>query len=473
MIKKVFLIELNEGLWNAGKFTRYACVEPLGIEYLGALAKERGCEVKIIQQKTMPHSKIVKEIESFNPDVVGISAMTYSLKQACELSSEIKNKNNKIITILGGYGPSMQPSVVKDEAVDFVVLAEGEYTFLELLDTLETAPNDISKIAGIKGIAFGDDQLILTQPRERIGNLDRLPYPLREKSLLEECKIYGITYPPVSEQKNVAQISYARGCPFTCNFCCTPVVLGRTVKYRSAEKVVEEMEYLQKTYETNLFLFSDPTFNLIDEKVYRLCQEIKNKRLEFNWIPLCNVRNVKKDTFEIMKEAGCSKVYFGVESTSEFTWRKINKKQRLQDINKAFELCNSLGLITKAFLMLGYPWESQSDIDETITWLTEMPVDEIRISFLTPFPGTPIYKEFKEKGLLMTEDYTRYTTTNPIVEVDNFSKEGLVAIQERVAREFYLSRKYETRKKEKIKRFPFLKNSYEEFFEFLYSKSVL
>lgn len=472
MLREIVLIEPTLNKFSAlGTFCRHSSLDPIACEYLAAAIKKDGYQVKITKHSEFSKKTFSKEGYEYNLDVVGFSVMTYNFMVAKNLAKEIKLHNPKVFTIFGGYYASARPTIVKDENIDFVIIGEGERTFIELLDILNSN-GDITKV---KGIAYWDNGLHINPQRERIENLDKLPFPIRGIEFLKDSKIGGLVYPPPSKQISVCQITYSRGCPYNCTFCNSPQLWGKQVRWRSAKNLVDEIEYLQQKFGTNMVFFTDLTFDLNKTKVYELCNEIRNRGIDIDWFPMCRVDHVDKDLLVAMKEAGCTKISYGIDSISNVTLSKIKPRQNINlgKIKSALELTSDVGIIVRAYVMIGYPWEDKESLQETKEILKVLPIDDLRISFLTPFPGTTLYDEFKKEGLLITEDFSRYTSDEPIVKGKGLSQEELIEIRERIFEKFYNSKEYEMRKKDKLKKFPHLMKSYEEFFEFLHSKKVL
>jgi radical SAM superfamily enzyme YgiQ (UPF0313 family) len=472
MSRKIALIELNEGLWKPGTFLRHSSVEPLAIEYVGAVANAEGFEVKIIQQQYRSNQEVLQEIVDFSSQLVGFSVMTYNYPASLALSKEIKHHNPGILTIFGGYHPSFCPEVVKDDAIDFVIIGEGEETFRELLKTFNSPEEGFKKI---KGLAFYNSKLHINEHRERIKDLDSLPNPIRDINILKECKISGLNYPPLSKQRCVAQVLYSRGCPHNCIFCCSPFLYGSKVYFRNPEKVVDEMQEIKEKFGTNYFYFADLSFNLNKKKVIALCQEIKKRKLNTKWFCMCRVDNIDEELLKNMKEAGCSRIGFGIDALDEKTLNKVKPGQKItmEKTQKALKLTNDMGIIVRTFIIIGYPWETRQDHEKAKEILKTLAIDEIRIGLLTPLPGSKIYEEFKKQNLILTEDLFRYTTDEYIIKHPEFTPEEMSESRDRIFREFYQSKEYEKRRKEKIGRFSHLKQSYDEFYEFLHEKGVL
>lgn len=471
MERKIVLIELNEGLWKPGTFLRHSSIEPLAIEYIGAIAKAEGCEVRIIQQQQKSDEEMLQEIIDFSPQLVGFSVMTYNYPASLTLARKIKHYNPEILTIFGGYHPSFFPEIVKEDAIDFAIIGEGEATFREFLQVLNSDRN----FKRVKGLAFYDAEVSVNESRERIKDLDFLPNPLRDYNILKECRISGLNYPPLSKQNSVAQVLHSRGCPHNCTFCCSPFLYGRKVFFRSPEKVVEEMQEIKEKYGTNYFYFADLSFNLNKQKVIALCNEIKKRKLDVNWFCMCRVDNIDQELLKIMKEAGCSRIGFGIDALYEKTLNKVKPGQKISmdKIKTALELTNAIGIIARTFIIIGYPWEIKEDLENTKEILKTLPIDELRIGLLTPLPGSVIYEEFKKEGLILTDDFSKYTTEEYVIKNPDFTPEAMAEFREKLFREFYQSKEYDKRKNEKIKKFHYLKQSYDEFFEFLNEKGIL
>ena len=466
---KIVLVEYNAG-HHGSVFTHGgAILEPIGIEYVGALAKSIGHEVKIIQQNEFSNDVLFELIFRENPDIVGFSAIAYNFGYAREVAKRLKVHSSKIVTVFGGYHATSVPQIVEDESIDYVVIGEGEQTFVELIQMIKSNgdPN------AVKGIAHFDKTVRITPPRYRIKELDSLPFPLRESQIIKNCRYDGLYLPPLSKQIGVAQILYSRGCSYNCTYCNSSAMWGRKVTWRTPASVVAEIKYLQENFDTNLIFFTDLTFNLKKAKIYKLCEEIKRQKVEVNWFCGCRTRNIDKEIIENMKSAGCTKIHYGIESLNDSTLYKLNRKNGIETMKEVVNLTSFSGLLVRGYTMIGYPWESQESIKTMLNQLKDFAIDDLRISFFTPFPGTPLYEKFKREGLLLTEDYSKYTTDEPVVKTKDLTPGNLVELRRDMFRKFYTSKEYEQRRKIKSVKFPYLKQAYDEFNEFLIQKGIL
>jgi len=461
---KILLLDLSSFFSKPGLFLRHSIFEPLGIEYLASRARQKYKDVRVLYPSS--YREITKNIHEFSPNIVGFSVMTHNFSATLSIAKEIKRYDPKIITIFGGYHPSACPEIVKNKRIDFVVIGEGEKTFIELIEAIDKK-GDLSKVRGISYL--DNDVLVVTEARQRINDLDLYPFPQRNKSILKECKIFGLSYPPPSEQKSVCQFVYSRGCMFNCKFCNSYQVWGNKVIWRSPKNVVDEIAYVQREYGTNMLFFADLTFNHNKKRVLALCREIIDQRIKINWYAMCRHDEIDEEILAEMSKAGCTKISFGIDSLNLDTISKIKPSQNksIDKIKFVLEQTNTFGIIIKAYLMIGFPWENSESVNYTGRILKDLMIDELRISFVTPFPGTALLEDLEKKDIILNKDYGRYTTDEPIIKVNGLSKSELITARERIFKSFYFSKEYETRKKAKLLKFPHLKKSYDEFYDFL------
>jgi len=471
-LEKIVLVDvMPKGMWNPGLYSRHSAFDPISIEYIGAVAQKEGYEVKIIQQRDEDKNQLLDKILTEEPDLVGYSTMTYGFPFGKELAEKVKGSKKDVINVFGGYHISALPQEIDGKIINFGVLGEGEYGFLELLNSLR----DGKEFEEIEGIVFRDvkNNLIITNPRERIDDLDELPFPIRLKEYLEGNWIESGIWPPPSQQKAVAQITYSRGCPHKCSYCASPKIWGPKVRHRSAKNLVGEIEYLQKEFGTNYLFFTDLTFNLRKDKVHELCNEIKERKIEIYWYAMCRPDADEKLLRE-MKDAGCTRIAWGIEALSDSTLGDILRHYNTQEAMKTIKIADSLGITTRAFIVLGWPQEeenytnSKEFVNKSLSVLKEYAkngLDGIRVSFLTPLPGTKLYDECEEKNLFLIKDFSKYSTDEvPIMKLNKLSSAELVKARQMIFRGFYESKEYSQHIKDKVKRFPPLKESFKEFF---------
>ena len=465
---KIVLVEIDLDRWNPGLFVKGSVLEPYAIECLGGFLKKENIDVILLQFDKGSVQEIAQTILTHSPNIVGFSVLTKSYNISRMVAQEIKKQAPDTLIIFGGYHPSGMPEIVKNKEIDIVVIGEGEATLLDIVKTFEQK----NKYETINGIAYWNKGLRINPPRARIKELDSLPWAIRIKEWLEKSKVAPPIYPSQAGHRNVAQIYYSRGCIYSCTFCVSPKIWQKEVFWRSAKEVAKEANYLKNNYDINLLYFTDLSFNLNFTKVYELCQEFIKQKVEICWTADCRfLPNIPFDFFEIMAKAGCSRIAWGLESVSYITLSKIKKKHTLELARESLEMSNRVGILNRVFIIIGFPWETKEYLINLPEVLKTMPIDSIRVAILTPFPGTLFWEKFKDS--FATNDFDRFTTDEPVLLLKGIKKEELMEIRHTIFKKFYNSPEYKKHWQTKIKNFPHLKKSFDEFFEFLNKYGVL
>jgi len=465
-IRSVVLLEPTCGHDKKHALGGHNEFEPLGLEYIAAALYQKRYKVNIIRQMSKDTNDLVKHILSYDPDIVCLTVLTYNYPESLRIANALKVFNKNIISIFGGYHPSSDPeNVLRGGYVDFVVVGEGEATISELIDTINSDGNYQS----VHGIAFLENgQYMRTNARMRIKSLDNLPFPLRNKDILSECKIYGLMYPPPSKQINVITIACSRGCPFNCEFCCSNALWGKGVTYRSPRNILGEIREVQKRFDTNAFFFTDLTFNSNKRWVKDFCYEILNRELKFKWYCMCTILGLDEELIRVMSDAGCRKIGFGIETLDDELSNEIKsfKRPSIEDMNEIYDLCFDNEIFTKTYLMIGFPDETYRSLLEHKNKINRMRVDEIKISFYTPFPGTRAFEKYKHK--LAYHDFSYFDTLNHLViKNDSLTEEEYKIIRREIIQNFYNREDYALRIKKNIEKNSYLIESYNEFFQFI------
>lgn len=470
----VVLIDPTIGTQDGNQFNRcnydliggtaVALREPIALEYIAAYLQKCGYHIKVIQQQDLSIGELIEQTLNFVPIAVGFSVYTFNFPHARFIARELKNRDPRIITMFGGYHASGDPSIVSDPAIDFAILGEGERTTLELLRCIETN-GDRSRV---RGIAYWEDGLKITGSRPRLS-FSELSWPVRQASFLTISKCTPLAYPPPFDQVAPVQISYSRGCPCCCNFCASPVVWKEKVIYRDPQDVVEELQFLKRKWGTNLVCFTDLTFNASKKRVFDLCRVIIKSQIRMSWFATAGIP-VGKDVAEAMAEAGCSRLGLGLESLLDSSLGKIKPQQTVRQIYETLGIVDNLGILTRAYLMIGYPWETKSTLEETLIRLKELPVDELKVSFVTPFPGTGINTQWSDR---LSQNIEKYTCDYPVVKCDNLTTDELLHERARIVHGYYQSREFRAHCCEKVRKFPHLERSFSFFHKALVNAGIV
>lgn len=477
MVEKanVTLFKMDADASQPGILTRQCAAEHLGLGYIASSLDGAGHDVKLLYQDTTP-LKFAQKIVDTRPDILGATSMTYTHQITRDILGMVKSELPYVKTIIGGDHISGYPKSIDDVAIDYGVIGEGEDTVVELVDAIRNG-RDTSNIAGI---AYFDNGVKLTEPRKKRNNLDDLAFPYRSDEIMNNTRLYSTMNIPMSKIKSLGAIVASRGCPFNCGQCGSKNTLGTKTRWRSAKNIADEMEGMRDKYGTNAIIFYDLTFNLRKDKVLELSKEIVSRGIQkdISWYTLVRVADNKgvplldKEMLEAMHDAGCRKLGYGIETFDEGLKNNYNKSLSTNVLEDVLRTSDEAGILNRGFLMIG-PNETKDSLEMARRMLRKIPLHEIRISSLTPFPGTPFYDKCKEEGSILTEDFAKYSSDEMILRPDNFTVAETNNLKSELFNDFMNSPEYQTRIREKVERNPEFKEGFKEYFDILRERSIL
>ncbi|MGD6851321.1 MAG: B12-binding domain-containing radical SAM protein [Candidatus Bathyarchaeia archaeon] len=403
---------------------------PLGLGYLAAVLEKNNYKVDVIdcQALKIGYDEAKQEIKNRQPDIVGITSTTLTYKSALILIKAAKEVNPNILTILGGPHVTFWDTQALEECpeLDVVVRREGEQTILELVQKAEAKQS----FKDILGITFRENgKTIKTEDRPWLENLDELPFPAIHLWPIEKMRSFGEVIFPLTT---------SRGCVFWCNFCTAVRMMGRKYRMRSVKNVVDELEYLHKTFNAEHFTFYDDAFTVDQARTAAMCQDILDRGLKIRWNCETRVDMVTKELMLKMKQAGCTDVWFGVESGSNKVLNAMDKGISIERTQQVFKWAHEIKLRTVANVILGFPAETEESIWETVHFIEKLEPDDVGYYIATPYPGTPMYQQVKDSGALQIFDFDKYDTATPTFKLDHLTMEQLRNVREQAFHSFYL-----------------------------------
>lgn len=397
-------------------------VPPIGLYSVAAVLREHGYDPEILNwhniQKTP--DRIEEVLKEKKPDIIGFSILHANRWGAIEIARTAKRLAPDVKIVFGGVGASFlwEHLLTHTPELDFVVIGEGEYTFLNLIRSIEKGEDE--EIHRISGIAFkAEGKLFKTEAPDPIRDLDLLPIPAR-------YFVYN-------------HVSSSRGCAWRCTFCGSPNLWGQRIRFRSPEHFVHELELL---YEKGMrfFYVSDDTFTAHKKRVIEICRRIIEKNLKITWNAISRVDHVDEEILSWMRKAGCIQISYGVESGSEKIRRLMNKNLKRSQIRKAFSLTRRYGLLPRAYFIYGSPGETWETIQESIDLIHEIKPLSAIFYILDLFPGTILYERI-QKACQITDDIwlnriegIMYFETDPAL-----SDELILAFGERLRTDFFMN----------------------------------
>ena len=371
---------------SVGYYTR-ALSNPLGLLSIGTYLKQNGYDVKIYD-RCVEKTKIKKILKDYSPDIVGISVMSSrGLKDAIKISKIIKSLG--ITVVWGGQMPSMQIDLVlENDYVDIVSFGEGEITWKELLESIKNN----TCLSDVAGIAYKENKKIICNPCREFSDLKDMP--VSDWSLIDVSK-YMQTYLGCNR---MMYIYSSKGCPCRCAFCSNVNFHKSTHRKRPNEYVIEEIKYLIDNYGLDGVYFSDELWCLKKSDMLDFCQKIHDNSLDFHWGVQLRIGMFNEEDFQIMYDAGCRWVFFGIESGSKEMLNRIHKNIDYDKIKPTFDYLKKIGYVTIGSFIVGFPEETEEQLRETVKLINDTDASLNPIYHFTPLPGTELYDKVVFEG---------------------------------------------------------------------------
>ncbi|MEX2755988.1 MAG: radical SAM protein, partial [Candidatus Sigynarchaeota archaeon] len=305
--------------------------------------------------------------------------------------------------VIGGPHPTVEPekSLQYAKDVDFVVCGEGEQTFFELVEELRNKSFEFHSVRGLYYRDMNLGRIVFTGPRGVVSDLAIVGVP--DPSIVEIDRYLKFPQSP-GIWKRTWNMFTQRGCAFDCSFCASPKIHEYKVRALPVSMVISEIKEAVRKHRIEHVNFRDSNFTMNRARTIEICLELIRQGVKVTWNCETRVNLVDPLLLKIMKSAGCSKISFGVESGSPRILNSIDKKVSLAQIKNAFRWCKEKGIMTQAFFMVGFPTEDDADIQATVALIKEINPDFLFVSVVVPLPGTRIFNEFKDRGLITDPD---------------------------------------------------------------------
>jgi anaerobic magnesium-protoporphyrin IX monomethyl ester cyclase len=359
---------------------------PLGVAYVAAGLREAGHEVRLLDCTFLRRDEALRQAVAAHADVVGIYCMATMLEDCLWFAGRLRGRCGLLVA--GGPLPTCDPAAFL-EHFDVVVRGEGEQTMREVLSAhvagsgMASVPGVV--VSGTAGLEGGEEAAALAPPRPFERELDRIPFPARDLLPNEQYIRFGRR----AYGYSITTVMSTRGCPYQCEFCSN-VVFGNSYRERSARNVVDEIEQaLESGYER--ISFADDVFTQNARRVTDICDEIARRGLRFAWECLGRVDTFDRATSLAMKEAGCFRIFFGIESGNDQILKLMNKRVTTGQARQAVEVAHRAGLQVGAFFILCYPGETDDTVLDTLRFATSLPLDYVGLSMPYPLPGTALF----------------------------------------------------------------------------------
>ncbi|MDH4210938.1 MAG: B12-binding domain-containing radical SAM protein [candidate division WOR-3 bacterium] len=383
---------------EAGAF--FERMPPLGLAYIAGKLQTRGYSVKIVDFE-VDRRPLTYWLDLFQPKYLGISGTSHTRFESFRLANEAKAYSPEIVTIYGGVHATFTGvnTLRRITEIDYVVCGEGEDTIVALLDKLcaSEEPEDVCGICYRKG-----EDIVQTRPAPRVNPLDSLPKPAYQLLNMEQ---YSVEMDFLG--RRAISLLTSRGCYAKCSFCSASRMFGHKVTTHSAQRMLDDVEFLFSSYGYEGLKIFDSTFTMKKEHVYEFCDEITKRKLNFPWECEIRIGSVDLEMLEKMRDSGCYYVNFGVESASQRVLDLMRKAIRVEQAVELLNLCNSVGLRTKVFFSFGHIGETMDDVEKTFEFIDEHAGEISTVASgagVRVYPGTYL-EEYAFKNSFLPSDF--------------------------------------------------------------------
>ncbi len=386
---------------------------PMGILYIASYLKQklRDIDILITDGLISGYEETLSEIKEFKPDILAVSFNTPVANSAYSLINDIKKIVPGILILVGGpHATALPQECLNESKTDIVVIGEGEETVLEIVKNITEGRKLTSHdLLQIKGIAFlSEGELILTETRPYIKDLDLIPFPDRNLIKMSEYRGWYLC-----KQVPETIMIFSRGCPFQCSFCSNKVwnISYPRVRLRSPKNIVDEIELLNKEFGIKEIFDNSDEFNNNLEHAKNICREMIKRKIKVTWKTQLRAYPLDEELVDLMSKSGCWYVHLGIESGNDETLRGIGKKITLDQVVGACQLLKKYKIKVLGLFMLFNVWEeggilnyedaalSTKTLDFARKLVKARLLDYIGWSITTPYPGSKLYEIALKYGL--------------------------------------------------------------------------
>ncbi|MBN1274045.1 MAG: B12-binding domain-containing radical SAM protein [Candidatus Aminicenantes bacterium] len=372
---------------------------PLGIQTLAPAVRQHGHQALLFDtcHPGMKTEHIAKAIEAEHPDVIALSFLSTTTYPAVKkMARRLKSVSPLTPVITGGPFATINAlNILKEcSAIDAVGVGEGEELLPDYLDHL----NDPGSVAGLvwrKGA-----EIVKNPPRPLIQDLDQFPYPDRLSLPIDYVESLPLDVPAVLSLDRFCTMQTSRGCPYNCIYCDIPYVMQHRWRSRSPQHVLGEMQQLNDLGYRSIYL-TDDHFIMKRKRIMEICNGIIDRKLEFHWGCEGRVDSLAVDQMRLMARAHCQFLAFGIESGTQKTLDRLNKRQSLKQIEHAVTEAKRQGITrVHGFFLIGSPGESEKDILESFRFAARLQLDTFGFNRLCAYRGTPLWREYVDQGII-------------------------------------------------------------------------
>lgn len=400
---------------------------PLSLLYCAAVAERAGHEARLLDLNGFdrPLADAVAAMDDFKPGACMIRMGFDTQEPDLDVLREAKKRGIFTMVRLKITGDTdwlRNEFMQAHDFVDLFFLDEPEC----LIEPVLKALHEASALDLLPGLLIRQGSQVLSTPEpENLMAPDLLPRPAYH--LLPSLNVYhtGVMQAPFTV------IQTSRGCPYTCSFCSFGKLPYRK---RAIENVIEELEWLKKDFGLKSFLFFDDVLTLDKPRTEKLMRLMIEKKLDLEWVACTRADTVTKELLQLMHQAGCREIAFGIESGSDAVLADTTKGVTKDEIRQAARWCHEVGILFYGLAIIGLPGENEQSVEDTINFINEIEPFYTQFGYCTPFPNTDTWNWYNDRNFLKTKDWSQFfpLSQRPIVRTEALTEDDLVRLRRRM-----------------------------------------
>ncbi len=430
-ISRIFLVKPRQNI------RPYAIEPPLGLMYLASYLRkhQEGLDIRIadMSPEELSYGDIRDRIRTFQPDIVGITALSVESVGLHRIAAETKRSNPNAIIVAGGPHVSAYPSqVMTDENFDYAVIGEGEETFHEFVDALRRGEN----VEELEGLAFRRDGEVVVNPRSTyIDDLDAIPFPAWDLIALHKYK--NFTRMSHMGRGDYMALFTSRACPYKCIYCHS--IFGKRFRMRSAENVLDEIRTLYYDHHIREFEIIDDIFNCDKKRAKQICDMIIESGMKIRLTFPNGIRGDALDEELIVKlaRAGTTFMAFAVETATPRLQKMLRKNIKLDRIKENIAIARREGIMCQGFFMLGFPTETREELEATVDFAVTSQLHAAHLFVVNAYEGTGLADMARELGKPVHSDFNATYMSEGFSNLTDLSDKELDGIRRRGLRRFW------------------------------------
>jgi anaerobic magnesium-protoporphyrin IX monomethyl ester cyclase len=363
---------------------------PLGLLYVSAWLSKHGWDNEVFDTTFSTFDKLTERLAQKPPDQICIYVNLMTKLNVLRIMQYCRQYLPQTTIILGGPEVRNHAGNFLASGAHYIVVGEGEQSCLELIACLDEGKEPLH----VNGLIYTtpEGNVHKTAEREKLKDLDQLPMPARDKI---DVRLYLNAWKN-AHGINAVSVNTMRGCPYTCKWC-SRAVYGQSYRRRSPEHVVDELKYIKQTYHPDSLWFVDDVFTVSHKWLEAFTDVVLEQNAVIPYECITRADRMNEEVILLLKKSGCFRVWIGAESGSQKIIDLMDRRVEVGQVRDMIQLARKHGLEAGTFIMLGYPGETEADIEETVLHLKAAHPDLYTITIAYPIKGTELYAEVEER----------------------------------------------------------------------------